>query len=150
MLTARFKWNHRSITQKRQGLQQQWCLQGLLLEQLKYVGKTEEVFSWYTRSSESSFSKAHLFLSGTAAGLIKTITRTSCFASILRASQMPEAMPIFNVASAGEWQGKQAARPVAFSSRRSFQENLVLVRESAAKEQWIVRKAWCSLYEQEN
>lgn len=58
---------------------------------------------------------------------------------------MPEAMTIFNVASAGEGQGKQAACPVAFSSRRSFQENLVLVRGSAAKEQWLVGKAWCSL-----
>lgn len=62
---------------------------------------------------------------------------------------MPEAVPIFNVASTGERQEKQAACPIAFFSRRAFRK-LVLVRESAAKHQWLEGKLWYSLHEQEN
>lgn len=40
--------------------------------------------------------------------------------------------------------------PYCLLFKESFQETVVLVRESAAKHQWLGGKLWYSLHEQEN
>lgn len=92
-----FTWNHHFqqhspiAPRGRDALQQRWCLQGPLLGQLKHVennhNKTAFQASCVFRSSNSLFPKAHLFLSDTVVGLIKSSTWTPGFASLLRTLQ---------------------------------------------------------------
>lgn len=113
-------------SKRKNALQQRWCLQGPLLGQLKHGENNHNKIAFQAscifRSSNSLFPKAHLFVSDTVVGLIKSSTWG--FASLLRTLQCQRQCLFLMwslLVSDGE-AGRHQVLPRAFTSRTAFRK----------------------------